>query len=348
MDDYESIRIAVQDAGADTPSDRAAVYLQLQEALRQQIDNIPFKLRRGLTHRIRELREATQQYEKDALKGALRPALAPAVKEAADPTIPTVLTAAPLARPLGRIRSSVTLTFRYLVLLSRAGPAAAFWIVVEPLLQILLIVGLYALTGRSQILDMEAVPFALLGISAIIMFRMIMMRVAMPLPEPALLLIPRIRAVDMMLGRTFGTLIIYSTALAVALLILALFGVQEDFDDALHFVEAWGCIALLGFGLGVTLRGLVAYAPFLQRAVPWLARLLFWISGVMFVSEQLPDFVARYLLLNPLLNAIQGLRSAFFVSYESVEISLLYAFVWGIGLTTLGLSILATRVSDWK
>ena len=62
-------------------------------------------------------------------------------------------------------------------------------------------------------------------------------------------------------------------------------------------------------------------------------------------SEQLPEFIARPLLYNPLLHAIQHMRSAYFEAYESLDVSILYAFFWALGLVTAGLVLEAAKRS---
>lgn len=348
MSEYETVRAAVLAGGAETVADRKAVYTQLIDQLQFKVAETQPRFRQALAAQLRLLRAAVNDFERDMRAGSLLPPPPPVDRTPPDPSLSTVDEAAPPAHPLGRVRTIVALTLRFLRHLSRMGPAAAFWIFVEPLLQMSIIVGVYAMLGATTIVDMEPLPFVVLGIGAWIMFRITVIRtVSMPI-EANLSLIPRVRMIDIILSRALAFGMIYTWALLFFLTLLFVLGRGVEVDSISGVVASWLSVLLFAVSLGLVLRGLVAYVPVLFRFTPWIVRIFFYTGGVVVVSEQLPDFLSKYMMMNPLANATQSLRSAYFTTYQSTESSLTYVYVASTLLFAVGLMIHAGRLSKPK
>ncbi|MGH7021043.1 MAG: hypothetical protein ACREEY_14240, partial [Brevundimonas sp.] len=141
---------------------------------------------------------------------------------------------------------------------------------------------------------------------------------------------------------------IYTWALLFFLTLLFVLGRGVEVDSISGVVASWLSVLLFAVSLGLVLRGLVAYVPVLFRFTPWIVRIFFYTGGVVVVSEQLPDFLSKYMMMNPLANATQSLRSAYFTTYQSTESSLTYVYVASTLLFAVGLMIHAGRLSKPK
>ncbi|GEM_PF-2638955 len=345
MSEYETVRAAIQASEAATLSDRKLVYKELTEALQRKIAETQPRFRSILAQRLRALRQAIKDFERDYLAETLRPESVKIDKTPPDPSVSTVFQTAPKAQPLGRVRTIVALTLRFLRHLSRIGPAAAVWIFVEPIIQMSVIVGIYTLIGATTIMDMETLPFVVLGVGAWFMFRIIVLRTANMAVESNLTLIPRIRMIDVLLSRALAYAILYTWSLCFFLILIELTGRGVEIDSVSGIVASWFGVFLFAIAAGLIFRGLISYVPVLVRFTPWIVRVFFYTGGVIFVSEQLPDFIAKWMLLNPLFDATQSLRSAFFTTYQSTESSLIYCYVVSIALIAIGLMVQAGRLS---
>lgn len=345
MNNYDAVRSAIGDADASTPVERRKVYRRLTDDLQRQIAASQPAFRNSLTVRLRNLRQAIQEFEQDFVAGTLRAPLPVFDRPAPDPAVSMVLSSAPRAHPLGRLRTIVALTLRFLRHLSRIGPAAALWIVVEPILQMGIIITVYSLLGAASILDMDPFPFVVLGVGSWFMFRMIMLRSAIMPFDRGLILIPRVRLTDIVISRAIAYSIIYTWALFFFMTIVELTGRGSEIDNLLAMVIDWISIILLAIGFGLFIRGLSDHMPAMVRIVPWISRIFFYTSGIVYVTEQLPDFISKFLLFNPLLHSIQSLRANFFVAYETNDVSIIYSYCWAVVLITLGLTMQAERLS---
>jgi capsular polysaccharide transport system permease protein len=74
------------------------------------------------------------------------------------------------------------------------------------------------------------------------------------------------------------------------------------------------------------------------RVYTLFTRALFFVSGVMFVSEQFAPEYRVYLIWNPMLHLLQLVRSAYFVEYESTDANPAFALAFVVLLLLAGLA----------
>jgi len=116
-----------------------------------------------------------------------------------------------------------------------------------------------------------------------------------------------------------------------------------ELDNVPQFVSgvtlAWG----LGASYGYLFSSLARYKANLQRFGAALLRPTFFLSGVFFTSNELPDNVLRYLGWNPVLHAIEIARDGMLFHYQSRVASPMYVLLWIIILTLAGVAVSASR-----
>ncbi len=109
-------------------------------------------------------------------------------------------------------------------------------------------------------------------------------------------------------------------------------------DDPLRalsgLVLAWG----LGCAAGAFLAGFGGRQGGIERFAALFFRPLFWISGVFFVANELPQRLIGWLRWNPLLHAAEIMRSGSFAGYESTIASPLVPVVF---ILLLSLAVLS-------
>ena len=97
-------------------------------------------------------------------------------------------------------------------------------------------------------------------------------------------------------------------------------------------------ISIFGFGIGIGLGALVPLFPSLQIMVQSVyLRPLFFLSGVFFTIDMIPEAVRPYARLNPILQIIEYIRSSYFVTYESSYVDFNYLFFTILGTLLVGL-----------
>ena len=95
--------------------------------------------------------------------------------------------------------------------------------------------------------------------------------------------------------------------------------------------------SMLGTGLGLIFCGLSLISPIAERARGPLLRPLFWISGIFFTAESLPENARSAMLLNPVLHTTELVRDGWFTEYTDNHVSITYVLWWVGGLFLAGL-----------
>ncbi len=152
-----------------------------------------------------------------------------------------------------------------------------------------------------------------------------------------LLTFPQVTELDVMLSRV---LVIYVTQLLVSVILL---GIAISFDIEVELYSTGlllACLALLplfGLGCGSLLSALAVFIPALDRIVPLVMRLLFFLSGVFFSVSSFTKDIADALSYNPILQLVELSRCALSFSYPRDGLSLTYVSAITLGVLCLGL-----------
>ena len=68
-------------------------------------------------------------------------------------------------------------------------------------------------------------------------------------------------------------------------------------------------------------------------------RPLFWLSGIFFTANSLPDNARSIMLYNPVLHATELVRDGWYDDYEARHVDLAYVGKWGLLLLLVGLML---------
>lgn len=142
----------------------------------------------------------------------------------------------------------------------------------------------------------------------------------------ALLTFPQVTELDVYISRA---LIIFFTQLIVAILLLfiaILFDFKIEIADSINIIEGIFFTFFLGLGVGLTLASFAVFYPALERIVPIVFRLLFFVSGVFFSANSFSQDIATALLYNPIFQIIELTRAGFSYGYPTEGASWLYVF----------------------
>jgi capsular polysaccharide transport system permease protein len=94
--------------------------------------------------------------------------------------------------------------------------------------------------------------------------------------------------------------------------------------------------SLLGSTLGLVLCCLQVWNNTLERARGPLLRPLFWLSGIFYTVDQLPEHTRDGMLLNPVLHVIEMIRDGWFESHQG-HADPVYVLRWILFLAFAGL-----------
>lgn len=157
--------------------------------------------------------------------------------------------------------------------------------------------------------------------------------------QVALLQMPMVHLNDIFFAKGILEFLV-SMVVAVGLLAgFCLAGYQYMPVDPLEMLNAWFWVWLLGCGIGMI--NCMICTKFEAWDMVWhnIARALYFISGLFYLPEYLPQEYLQYLIWNPLLHGIDWSRSAFYNNYHPYLLSKGYLVSCAIVSVLIGLAL---------
>jgi capsular polysaccharide transport system permease protein len=218
------------------------------------------------------------------------------------------------------------------------------WAFIEPVLFISLLGLVFTYLRMRDSAGLPLVQFLMTGFIPFSLFRDILMQNMTAIRQnQSLLYFPQVQVFDIGVARSaleFSTFIIVFTFMVA---IIAFLGIETVVvEDPLRILLATLLIAVYAYGVGTIVGSLIPLFPSIQFLVQvGYMRPMFFLSGVLFTIETIPDEIKPYAALNPMLQLIELVRSAYFPGYESQYIS--YPYLIGSILLTLLFGLLLQR-----
>jgi len=221
-----------------------------------------------------------------------------------------------------------------------ASQLGYLWALIEPTLVIFTFYLVFKVAHRAVPPGMDLFSFIATGVVPYTLFASSVTRVAAAIDSnKALLYYPQVQPLDLVLARA---VLEAATFVAVFIFLLgghALFTQRLELESPLTVVMGLAMASMLGTTLGLILCCLGEYSTAVERARGPMLRPLFWISGIFFTAEALPEGARAALLWNPLLHATELVRSGWFRSYDQHHVDVAYVAAWIGGLALTGLML---------
>jgi capsular polysaccharide transport system permease protein len=219
---------------------------------------------------------------------------------------------------------------------------AWFWLIVEPLVHVALLMWVFSVGFRQRVIAGADVGiFMMLGVLGFFCVRNVITRSMDAIDaSEALYAFRQIKPVDTVLVRTVveGMLIciLFITMFAGA----GMFGYPVVPADPQGALLALLVLWLIGVGLGLVLSVLGNLVPEVGRTLRLMMTPLYFFSAVIFPSIVVPHGMRDILLINPIVHALEGLRLAFMPTYlVPPGINLVYPLQCAVVMIFLGLAL---------
>lgn len=244
-----------------------------------------------------------------------------------------------------RFRTIRTISALMLREISTTHGKSAFgyiWAIAEPAAGILLLTLIFSLALKSPPLGTNFPLFYASGLLPFLAYLDMSGKVAQSLRfSRPLLAFPAITVLDPILARTLLNGLTQALVMAIVFSGI-IFGFGVDITlNAYRIVSAFFMAMALAIGLGTLNCYLFVRFPFWERIWGIVNRPLFFLSGVFFTFESIPQPYADYLWANPLIHLVGEMRRGIYVTYEGEYIS--YLYVYGIAGACFGLGLLSLR-----
>lgn len=221
------------------------------------------------------------------------------------------------------------------------SPGGYLWALLEPLGGIFIMALAFSMLIRAPSLGNSFLLFYATGFVPFTLYQNISNMVARALSfSKPLLQYPAVTWADAILARFILNAL---TGIVVGYIVLLLIMIIVDSHVVLDIAPILKVMSLtLLFGLAVGMLNCVLNGLFSAWSMIWsiATRPLFIVSGVIFIYEDMPPFVQKYLWYNPLMHITGLMRTGFYPTYSPSYISELYVVCVSLCVLFLGTLLL--------
>ena len=215
-----------------------------------------------------------------------------------------------------------------------------FWAIAEPLSHILVLSFLFTAIGNSGYYGVPFPVFFGTGILSFFVFQKVVLTSQNSISvNKGLFVYRQVKPFDSILVRAFiEFLILLFTITILAWIGSWFFGYTTAPFDLLRALMIIVIIFCFGLGLGCFTAVLGELSPETSKFVPILMRPLYFVSGIFFPLEAMPQQFQEILLWNPLLHGVEQFRQSFVEDYPAQSTSIWYLLEWTLPVLAFGLA----------
>jgi len=199
------------------------------------------------------------------------------------------------------------------------------WALINTMWGIFVFWGLRYVMGATAPHGMHVLMFLVVGFGIYNVFNGVITKCMSAVNgNKALLTFPQVTPVDLMVSRM---VIVWATELLAASLLIAagiLFGMPMHVTDFGGLLTILLLTPLLGLGVGMSCASLAVLYPTLEKIIPMVLRIMFFVSGLFFSATTLPSYILKYLWYNPMLQIIEWGRVCMSRGYTTINYSEMY------------------------
>lgn len=260
-----------------------------------------------------------------------------------NPTIPTLpATAAPRKRSAWEIQRGVLFALLLREMKGRVGGqwVGAIWTLIEPLMHVLVVLGIYTALRASSLPGVELPVFMATGLVPFFLFQNLATRLMDGIvANRGLYAYRQVKPFDTLMSRALVEAIMNVMVYAVTLGLLGWLGFRVLPAGPLEMIGVHLVLFALGVGYGTFAAVVTHDRPRLRSFLRISMLPLYILSGIIFPVHLAPPDTLHWMLFNPLLHLIELSRHAFIPEYRVVDgANLVYPLLFTLGLCTLALT----------
>lgn len=219
--------------------------------------------------------------------------------------------------------------------------AGAIWLLAEPVFNIVVLMVIFSVMGIRHFGGIDTGVWIMAGMIGFFTFRrtgMLAMK-AIHMNRP-LFTYRQVKPVDTVLVRGAVEGVIMFLVSIVLLLGAGLLGLDVIPVDPLLGIGNLLVLWLLGMGFGLVTSVATELIPELGEILNLIMMPLYFLSGVIFPVDVIPSPFREWVLLNPIVHGVEGIRLGFASHYHSTPaLNLWYPLAVALVLIVLGLAL---------
>ena len=200
-----------------------------------------------------------------------------------------------------------------------SGDTLAFiWSLINPLAWIGALIILFSIIGKQVPIYTDIISFLIPGMLSYILFRYTINSIMRTRKtNQSLLHIPSITPVTLLFAAALVELLNGFVVFLILFILNYFFFDKIECTDPLIMIYGYLCAWGTGIAVGNFIAEFAIIFPPIEKIWPLLLRPVFWISGVFYTANELPESFADIASINPLFQSIEIVRDGTFLSYHS-------------------------------
>lgn len=147
---------------------------------------------------------------------------------------------------------------------------------------------------------------------------------------------PQVKIFDLVFARVLVEIVTGFLGLLVVFSVLIALGYDPRPAEPFVAICGYGTAILLGIGIGTINVAIVSFFPGWVIGYVLFSIVMYIASGVMFMSNYMPDKIYYWLKYNPCLQLVEWVRSAYYPSI-GLQVDYLYTLLWAGTSLVIGL-----------
>ncbi len=199
------------------------------------------------------------------------------------------------------------------------------WALVSPMIMIVVMVGIRGSLDSGDTHGMTTMFFVTYGVVLVQFFLSVLggSSTAIQKNKP-LYAFRQVQPISSVLAIA-GFELLVKFFLVILLIIIGYFlGLDTIVNDPIEIILNVFRVWLIAMSLGLIISLSICYVPEVQKLKELIIRPIFFISGIFFSLQDVPQDYWPYLTWNPLLHAVELSRHAAYPAYEAVGVSYLF------------------------
>ncbi|WP_353227693.1 ABC transporter permease [Novosphingobium sp.] len=212
------------------------------------------------------------------------------------------------------------------------------WLFVEPMIFTIGVTALWTLTKTVHGSTIPITAFALTGYSSVLLWRNMPGRCINALaPNLPLLYHRDVRMPDILLARLLLELAGATMSFLALALLFHLIGWTDLPENLAEVIGGWALLAWFGMALALLLGALSVRSELVEKLWHPLSYLTFPLSGAAFMVDALPHEAQGYVLLLPMVHAVEMVREGYFGASAHAHYDVAYVIAVTLILTFVAL-----------
>lgn len=236
-----------------------------------------------------------------------------------------------------RVRNFHALMIRDMMLRYGRDNIGFVWIILEPMILTAGVMTIWSLTMGSTKGGIKMVEFVMTGYMPLTLWRHLTNTSLMLFRRSASLLYHRnVSLFDIVGSKICVEFIGASAALLVVWGSLNVMGLVQGIAEPSMFLLGWMMMAWMGAACAMILAAVTERSDTAERFVQPIQYLMIPVSGAFALTDWLPAWAQKALLLNPMVHCYEVFRGGYFGPEVTVHYNLIYFSAWTFVLTFIG------------